>query len=120
MSRQAKMYKGTYNSLLIGVAFTAAAGACEREDRRLNTPPPPPPSQFVSDVRLQPGPTQHVDLPRSIPVVLFYATAIADGEGGARFAADIYGRDVKLEQALAARRSPMLVSVPTSAPRHPR
>ena len=54
---------------------------------------------------LQPGPTQHVDLPRSIPVVLFYATAIVDSEGGARFAADIYGRDVTLEQELAARRS---------------
>ena len=53
---------------------------------------------------LQPGPTKHVDLARSIPVVLFYATAIADGEGGARFAADIYGRDVTLEQELAARR----------------
>jgi murein L,D-transpeptidase YcbB/YkuD len=69
---------------------------------------------------LQPGPTKHVDLPRSIPVVLFYATAIVDSEGGARFAADIYGRDVKLEQELAARRSPMPVSVPTSVPRHPR
>ena len=70
---------------------------------------------------LQPGPTKHVDLPRSIPVVLFYATAIADGEGGARFAADIYGRDVKLEQELAARSSsPALVSAPGSAPRHPR
>jgi murein L,D-transpeptidase YcbB/YkuD len=64
---------------------------------------------------LQPGPTKHVDLARPIPVVLFYATAIADGEGGARFAADIYGRDAKLEKDLAARR----VSAP-SAPHRPR
>jgi murein L,D-transpeptidase YcbB/YkuD len=53
---------------------------------------------------LQPGPTRHVDLARSIPVVIFYATAIVDSDGGARFAADIYGRDAQLEQALAARR----------------
>ncbi len=69
---------------------------------------------------LQPGPTKHVDLPRSIPVVLFYATAIVDSEGGARFAADIYGRDVRLEQELAARRRSLPVSEPGSAPRHPR
>ncbi|MFL6636735.1 MAG: murein L,D-transpeptidase [Massilia sp.] len=72
---------------------------------------------------LQPGPTKHVDLPRSIPVVLFYATAIVDSEGGARFAADIYGRDARLEQELAARRSspaPVSAPAPTSAPRRPR
>jgi murein L,D-transpeptidase YcbB/YkuD len=69
---------------------------------------------------LQPGPTKHVDHPRSIPVVQFYATAIADGEGCARFAADIYGRDVKLEQELAARRRSPSISAPASAPRHPR
>jgi murein L,D-transpeptidase YcbB/YkuD len=52
---------------------------------------------------LQPGPTRHVDLARPIPVVIFYATAIVDTDGGARFTADIYGRDAKLEQILAAR-----------------
>ena len=52
---------------------------------------------------LQPGPTRHVDLARAIPVVIFYATAIADSDGSPRFAADIYGRDLKLEQMLAAR-----------------
>jgi murein L,D-transpeptidase YcbB/YkuD len=52
---------------------------------------------------LQPGPTRHVDLKHPIPVVLFYATAMVDTEGSARFAADIYGRDAKLEQELAAR-----------------
>ncbi|MBD8531012.1 MULTISPECIES: murein L,D-transpeptidase [unclassified Massilia] len=53
---------------------------------------------------LQPGPTRHVDLVKAIPVVMFYATASVDREGKPRFAADIYGRDPKLEQALAARR----------------
>jgi murein L,D-transpeptidase YcbB/YkuD len=54
---------------------------------------------------LQPGPTRHVDLAQAIPVVIFYATAMVDPEGSARFAADIYGRDAKLEQELAARHS---------------
>jgi murein L,D-transpeptidase YcbB/YkuD len=53
---------------------------------------------------LQPGPTKHVDLARPIPVVIFYATAAVDSDGSARFASDIYGRDAKLEQELAARR----------------
>jgi murein L,D-transpeptidase YcbB/YkuD len=53
---------------------------------------------------LQPGPTRHVDLARALPVVIFYATAAVDSEGSARFAADIYGRDAKLERVLAARR----------------
>ena len=53
---------------------------------------------------LQPGPTRHVDLAHAIPVVIFYATAAVDTEGSARFAADIYGRDAKLAQELAARR----------------
>jgi murein L,D-transpeptidase YcbB/YkuD len=53
---------------------------------------------------LQPGPTRHVDLAQPIPVVIFYATASVDSEGGAHFAADIYGRDARLEQELAARR----------------
>lgn len=55
---------------------------------------------------LQPGPTRHVDLAHAIPVVIFYATAAVDTEGKARFAADIYGRDAKLAQELAARRGP--------------
>ena len=56
---------------------------------------------------LQPGPTRHVDLARAIPVVIFYATAMVDGQGSPRFAPDIYGRDPKLEQELAARRGRM-------------
>jgi len=54
---------------------------------------------------LQPGPTRHVDLAQPIPVVIFYATAIVDTDGSARFAADIYGRDASLRQTLAARRN---------------
>jgi murein L,D-transpeptidase YcbB/YkuD len=54
---------------------------------------------------LQPGPTRHVDLVRAIPVVIFYATASVDSNGSPRFAADIYGRDAKLERELAARSS---------------
>jgi murein L,D-transpeptidase YcbB/YkuD len=57
---------------------------------------------------LQPGPTRHVDLARPIPVVMFYATAIVDSDGSPRFAADVYGRDPKLEEALAARRNRMV------------
>ncbi|GAB3428388.1 L,D-transpeptidase family protein [Massilia solisilvae] len=52
---------------------------------------------------LQPGPTRHVDLARPVPVVLFYATATVDSKGRPRFAADIYGRDAKLEEQLTAR-----------------
>jgi murein L,D-transpeptidase YcbB/YkuD len=52
---------------------------------------------------LQPGPTRRVDLAHPVPVVIFYATAIVDGDGSARFVADIYGRDAKLQQELAAR-----------------
>jgi murein L,D-transpeptidase YcbB/YkuD len=54
---------------------------------------------------LQPGPTRRVDLVHAIPVVIFYATAVVDSGGRPRFAADIYGRDAKLEQELAARRA---------------
>jgi murein L,D-transpeptidase YcbB/YkuD len=52
---------------------------------------------------LQPGPTRRVDLARPVPVVIFYATAILDSDGGVRFVADIYGRDATLERELAAR-----------------
>lgn len=50
---------------------------------------------------LLPGPMRRVDLKAPIPVVIFYATAVVDLEGGVRFAPDVYGRDPKLEQALA-------------------
>lgn len=44
-----------------------------------------------------------VTLPRPIPVVLFYTTAIAESDGVVRFAADIYGHDPRLRRALGER-----------------
>lgn len=49
---------------------------------------------------LQPGPTRTVRLAAPIPVILSYATAVADREGRTLFAEDIYGRDRKLARAL--------------------
>lgn len=60
------------------------------------------------EAALQPGPTRHVDLARAIPVVMFYATAAVDIKGSVRFAADIYGRDARLEEELAARHGRMV------------
>jgi murein L,D-transpeptidase YcbB/YkuD len=61
---------------------------------------------------LQPGPTRHVDLPRAIPVVIYYATASVDSEGSPHFAADIYGRDAKLDRELAARHGQVSAGAP--------
>jgi murein L,D-transpeptidase YcbB/YkuD len=52
------------------------------------------------EAAMQPGRTRRVDLPEPVPVVLFYATAIAGRDGEALFARDIYHRDPLLEQAL--------------------
>lgn len=53
---------------------------------------------------MTPGtPTQTVSLKRPIPVVLFYATAIASRNGQAIFSPDVYQRDPQLEVALKAR-----------------
>jgi murein L,D-transpeptidase YcbB/YkuD len=47
---------------------------------------------------------QRVDLPKPLPVILFYVTAmVMPANGALHFAADIYGHDARLEQALAAR-----------------
>jgi murein L,D-transpeptidase YcbB/YkuD len=45
-----------------------------------------------------------VRLARSIPVLIFYTTAIVDAKKRVLFQADIYGYDAKLEEALRARR----------------
>ena len=42
-------------------------------------------------------------LPRPIPVVIFYTTAIVDSSGRVLFTSDIYGYDHSLERALATR-----------------
>ena len=44
-----------------------------------------------------------VRLARSIPVLIFYTTAIVDAKNRVLFQADIYGYDAKLEKALKAR-----------------
>jgi murein L,D-transpeptidase YcbB/YkuD len=43
-----------------------------------------------------------VPLPQTVPVVLFYATALTDRQGRALFSEDIYGLDEKLLRALRA------------------
>ena len=49
--------------------------------------------------------TEHVKLPRSIQVILFYTTAAVMPEDGTiRFAEDIYRHDARLDQAIATRR----------------
>lgn len=45
--------------------------------------------------------SRRVNLPRSIPVVLFYTTAAVEADGTVRFAPDIYGHDRVLDRALA-------------------
>ncbi|QYF92778.1 L,D-transpeptidase family protein [Massilia sp. PAMC28688] len=53
---------------------------------------------------MTPGtPSKTVSLKTTIPVVLFYATAIAGRDGQAIFSPDIYRRDAQLEQALTRR-----------------
>nr|WP_307729953.1 L,D-transpeptidase family protein [Massilia phyllostachyos] len=49
---------------------------------------------------MRPGPSRTVALAVPVPVVLFYATAVADRHGRALFADDIYGRDAALLRAL--------------------
>jgi murein L,D-transpeptidase YcbB/YkuD len=48
----------------------------------------------------RPGRTLAVTLRETVPVVLFYATALTDRDGRALFADDIYGLDEQLLQAL--------------------
>jgi murein L,D-transpeptidase YcbB/YkuD len=52
------------------------------------------------DAAMAPGPTRRVDLDAPVPVVIFYATALAARDGRALFGRDIYHRDPLLEQAL--------------------
>ena len=49
------------------------------------------------------GKPTRVNLPRPLPVILFYTTAIAGLDGRPQFFEDVYGHDVKLEKALASR-----------------
>ncbi len=49
------------------------------------------------------GTMQVVKLTTTIPVIVFYTTAIARGDGQALFLPDVYGHDVELARALARR-----------------
>jgi murein L,D-transpeptidase YcbB/YkuD len=49
---------------------------------------------------------QRVDLPKPIPVLLFYSTAVVDADGRAAFFEDIYGHDRRLDRMLRAESSP--------------
>ena len=51
---------------------------------------------------MRPAPASTVQLKETVPVVLFYATAVTDRQGRALFSADIYRRDQKLIQAMNA------------------
>ena len=50
------------------------------------------------------GATQSVTLPHPVPVYMLYWTAFVDPDGTVEFRDDIYGRDRRLAQALAAQR----------------
>jgi murein L,D-transpeptidase YcbB/YkuD len=52
------------------------------------------------EAAMAPGPQRRVDLSAPVPVVIFYATALADRDGKALFGRDIYHRDPLLEKAL--------------------
>ncbi|MFB1487344.1 MULTISPECIES: murein L,D-transpeptidase [unclassified Thiocapsa] len=47
------------------------------------------------------GRTRYVDLPDTLPVLLYYLTAFADGDGKVGFRQDIYGRDEALRAAFS-------------------
>jgi murein L,D-transpeptidase YcbB/YkuD len=55
------------------------------------------------DAAMAAGKTSTVRLTRSIPVLIFYTTAIVDSTGRVRFQSDIYDYDRKLDSALRAR-----------------
>jgi murein L,D-transpeptidase YcbB/YkuD len=51
-------------------------------------------------------PTRRALLSRPMPVILFYATAVALPDVGMAFYEDIYGHDGRLDEALRAGRTP--------------
>lgn len=55
---------------------------------------------------IESGESQAVRLPRPIPVIIFYSTAVVDHTGRVLFPPDIYHYDAKLEAALAASSGP--------------
>jgi murein L,D-transpeptidase YcbB/YkuD len=55
------------------------------------------------DQAISTGGTQRLALPHTLPVYIFYATAFVGADGAVEFRDDIYGRDRRLADALAAR-----------------
>jgi murein L,D-transpeptidase YcbB/YkuD len=53
------------------------------------------------DATIETGETQSIPVPRPVPVFLLYQTVVAQADGGARFAEDVYGWDAELDRALA-------------------
>lgn len=52
---------------------------------------------------MAPGPNRTVQLKATMPVVMFYTTAMVDHDGRALFPDDVYGFDAALERSLQAR-----------------
>jgi murein L,D-transpeptidase YcbB/YkuD len=60
-------------------------------------------SRDAIDAAIATGQTQSVPLHKSLPVYVLYWTAFVDPDGTVEFRDDIYGRDRRLAEALAAR-----------------
>jgi murein L,D-transpeptidase YcbB/YkuD len=52
---------------------------------------------------MEPGPNRTVALKATMPVVIFYTTAIIDRDGRPLFPEDVYRLDAALERSLAER-----------------
>lgn len=59
------------------------------------------------DAAMAPGPNRTVQLKTTMPVVIFYTTAIIDQDGRPLFPQDVYRVDDALERSLAAREEPL-------------
>ena len=59
-------------------------------------------AQAINDA-IAAGATKTVPLKRTLPVYMLYWTAFVDPDGTAEFRDDVYGRDRRLAEALAAR-----------------
>jgi L,D-transpeptidase YcbB len=60
-------------------------------------------SRDAIDAAIATGQTQHVPLHKALPVYVLYWTAFVDPDGTVEFRDDVYGRDRRLAEALAAR-----------------
>jgi murein L,D-transpeptidase YcbB/YkuD len=59
-------------------------------------------SREAIDAAIATGETQRIPLAKSLPVYVLYWTAFVDPDGTVEFRDDIYGRDKRLAEALAA------------------